>query len=76
MISRLVSKSVLKRTLHQTVYLGWRQRGGFVKNSINRSKDFLQDTEEVANRAVDGSINDMLTLGMTHFLETQLVGIL
>ena len=47
-----------------------------MKNSINRSKDFLQDTEEVANRAVDGSINDIFTLGMTHFLETQLVGIL
>ena len=69
MILRLVSKSILRRSLIQIAYLGWRQRGGLVKNSINRLKDFNRDTNEVKDRAIDGSINDMFTLGMTHLLE-------
>ena len=69
MILRLVSKSILRRSLNQTAFLGWRQRGGLVKNSINRLKDFNRDTTEVKDRAIDGSINDMFTLGMTHLLE-------
>lgn len=64
-----VSNSILKRTLNQTAYLGWRQRGGLAKNSINRLKDFSRDTNEVKDRAIDGSINDMFTLGMTHLLD-------
>lgn len=69
MILGSVSNSILRRSLNQTAYLGWRQRGGFTKNSINRLKDFTRDTTEVKDRAIDGSINDMLTLGMTHILE-------
>ena len=69
MILRLVSNSILRRSLNQTAYLGWRQRGGFAKNSINRLKDFNRDTIEVKDRAIEGSIDDMFTLGMTHLLE-------
>ena len=69
MILRLVSNSILKRSLNQTAYLGWRQRGGLAKNSINRLKDFNRDTTEVKDRAIEGSIDDMFTLGMTHLLE-------
>ena len=43
--------------------------GGLVKNSINRLKDFNRDTIEVKDRAIEGSIDDMFTLGMTHLLE-------
>ena len=68
MISKLVSNSVLKRTLNQTVALAWRQRGGLIKNSINRYKDFSRDMDEVKDRAVDGSINDIFTLGMTQMI--------
>ena len=63
--------SVTRRQISKTVYLSWRQRGGVIKNSANRLKTFTQDTNEATKRALEGSVDDGITVGMILFNESR-----